>query len=135
MRREGSDVTVVAISGCVPLALAAAEELAGQGISAEVIDPRTLVPLDSKTIVESGRRTGRLVITEPAHRTCGAAAEIAAIVAEEAFDALHAPIRRVTAPNMQVPFSPVLEAELYPTTEKIAAAIAPASARRRVREV
>ena len=123
VRREGSDVTVVAISGCVPLALAAAEQLAGDGISVEVIDPRTLVPLDSRTIIESVRRTGRLVITEPAHRTCGAAAEIAAIVTEEAFDALKAPVRRVTAPNMQVPFSPVLEAELYPTTEKIAAAI------------
>ena len=124
VRREGRDVTVVAISGCVPLALAAAEQLAEQGISVEVIDPRTLVPLDSATIVESVRRTGRLVVAEPAHRTCGAAAEIAAIVADEAFDALRAPIRRVTAPNMQVPFSPVLEAELYPTTEKIAAAIA-----------
>jgi pyruvate dehydrogenase E1 component beta subunit len=124
VRREGSDVTVVAISGCVPLALAAAEHLAERGISAEVIDPRTLVPLDSATIVESVRRTGRLVIAEPAHRTCGAGAEIAAIVAEEAFHALRAPIRRVAAPNMQVPFSPVLEAELYPTTEKIAAAIA-----------
>ena len=123
VRREGDDVTVVAISGCVPLALAAAEQLAGEGISVEVIDPRTLVPLDTKTIIDSVRRTGRLIITEPAHRTCGAAAEIAAIVVEEAFDALKAPVRRVTAPNMQVPFSPVLEAELYPTTEKIAAAV------------
>jgi acetoin:2,6-dichlorophenolindophenol oxidoreductase subunit beta len=123
VRREGSDVTVVAISGSVPLALKAAESLAGQGISAEVIDPRTLVPLDTKTIIESVRRTGRLVIAEPAPKTCGAAAEIAAIVAEEAHDALRAPIRRVTAPNMQAPFSPALEADFYPTTEKIAAAI------------
>ena len=124
VRRAGDDVTVVAISGCVPLAIAAAEQAqAEQGISAEVIDPRTLVPLDIKTIVASVRRTGRLVITEPAHRTCGAAAEIAALVAELAFDALRAPILRVTSPDMQVPFSPVLEAELYPTTEKIAAAI------------
>ena len=124
VRREGGDVTVVAISGCVPLALAAAEHLAERGISAEVIDPRTLVPLDTKTIVESVKRTGRLVITEPAHRTCGAGAEIAAIAADEAFRFLRAPIRRVATPNMQVPFSPVLEAELYPTTEKIAAAVA-----------
>jgi len=123
VRREGTDVTVVGISGSLPLALKAADQLAGQGISAEVIDPRTLVPLDTKTIIESVRKTGRLVIAEPAHRTCGAAAEIAAIVAEEAFDALHAPIRRVTAPNMQIPFSPPLEAELYPTVEKIAAAV------------
>ena len=122
-RRQGDDVTLVAISGAVPLALKAAEMLAQEGISVEVIDPRTLVPLDSRTIIKSVRRTGRLVIADPAHKTCGAAAEISAIVAEEAFDALRAPIKRVTAPNMQVPFSPVLEAELYPTTEKIAAAI------------
>ena len=123
IRRQGTDVTVVAISGCVPLALKAADLLAQEGISVEVIDPRTLVPMDTKTILESVRRTGRLVVAEPAHKTCGAAAEISAIVAEEAFDVLRAPILRVTSPNMQVPFSPVLEAELYPTTEKIAAAI------------
>ena len=123
IRRQGTDVTVVAISGCVPLALKAADSLAQEGISVEVIDPRTLVPMDTKTILESVRRTGRLVVAEPAHKTCGAAAEISAIVAEEAFDVLRAPILRVTSPNMQVPFSPVLEAELYPTTEKIAAAI------------
>ncbi len=123
VRRQGDDVTVVGISGSLPLALKAAESLAEQGISAEVIDPRTLVPLDTKTIIASVKRTGRLVIAEPAHRTCGAGAEIAAIVAEEAQDALRAPIRRVAARNMQVPFSPVLEAEIYPTTEKIAAVI------------
>ena len=123
VRREGNDVTLVAISGAVPLALKAAELLAQEGISVEVIDPRTLVPLDSKTIIKSVKRTGRLVIADPAHKTCGVAAEISAIVAEEAFDALRAPIKRVTAPNMQIPFSPVLEAELYPTTEKIATAI------------
>ena len=122
-RRQGDDVTLVAISGAVPLALKAAELLAQEGISVEVIDPRTLVPLDSQTIIKSVRRTGRLVIADPAHKTCGAAAEISAIVAEEAFEALRAPIKRVTAPNMQIPFSPVLEAELYPTTEKIAAAV------------
>ena len=123
VRRHGDDVTVVAISGSVPLALKAADALAAEGVSVEVIDPRTLVPLDSRAIIESVRRTGRLVIADPAHRTCGAAAEISAIVAEEAYDALRAPIRRVTAPNMQIPFSPVLEAELYPTAEKIAEAV------------
>ena len=123
IRRDGKDVTIVAISGAVPLALKAAETLATEGISAEVIDPRTLVPLDSKSIIASVRRTGRLVIADPAHKTCGAAAEISAIVAEEAFDALRAPIKRVTAPNMQIPFSPILEAELYPTADKIAAAV------------
>lgn len=122
-RREGSDVTVVGVSGSLPLALKAAEHMAERGVSVEVIDPRTLVPLDTKTIVESVMRTGRLVVAEPAHRTCGAAAEIAAIVADEAHSALRAPIKRVAALNMQIPFSPALEAELYPTTEKIVAAI------------
>lgn len=121
--RKGSDATVVGISGSLPLAMKAAEQMAEKGVSVEVIDPRTLVPLDTKTIVESVMRTGRLVVAEPAHRTCGAASEIAAIVADEAHGALRAPIKRVTALNMQVPFSPALEAELYPTTEKIVAAI------------
>ena len=124
VRREGTDVTVVAISGAVPLALIAAEQLAKQGISAEVIDPRTLVPLDTGAIIRSVKRTGRLVVVDPAHKTCGAAAEISAIVAEEAFSSLRAPIIRVTAPNMQIPFSPALEAQLYPTADKIAAAVA-----------
>ena len=123
IRREGTDVTVVAISGAVPLAMKAAEQMAAKGISVEVIDPRTLVPMDTKTIIASVRRTGRLVITEPAARTCGAAAEISAIVCEAAFDALKAPIKRVTALNMQVPFSPALEPQIYPTTERIVAAI------------
>lgn len=118
--REGDDVTIVAISGSVLEAVATADELAEEGISAEVIDPRTLVPLDSEAIVRSVEKTGRLVIAEPAHRTCGAAAEISAIVAEEAVHALRGPILRVTAPDMQIPFSPDLESLLYPTREKIA---------------
>lgn len=122
-RREGSDVTLVAVSGSVPLAMQAAEDMAARGVSCEVIDPRTLVPLDTKAIVRSVLRTGRLVIAEPAHRTCGAAAEIAAVVADEAMHALRAPIKRVCALNMQVPFSPALEAEIYPTKERITAAI------------
>lgn len=122
-RREGEDVTVVAISGSVPAAVAAADELSEEQISAEVIDPRTLVPLDAEAIVRSVKRTGRLVIAEPAHRTCGASAEIAAIVSEQAQHALRAPVLRVTAPDMQIPFSPVLERELYPSQEKIAEAI------------
>jgi pyruvate dehydrogenase E1 component beta subunit len=123
VRREGEDATVVAIAGAVPLALKAADALAEEGVSVEVIDPRTLVPLDKRTIIESVRRTGRLVIADPAHRTCGAAAEIAAIIAEEVQPSLKAPIRRVTALDMQIPFSPALEAQLYPTAEKIAAAV------------
>ena len=121
--REGTDVTVVAISGSVPEAILAAEDLAAEGVSVEIIDPRTLVPLDRDAIVRSVVKTGRLVVAEPAHRTCGAAAEISAIVAEDAFDSLRAPIVRVTAPDMQIPFSPSLESQMYPTRLTIAAAI------------
>ena len=121
--RPGTDVTVVAISGSVPEALLAAEDLALEGVSVEVIDPRTLVPLDRDAIVRSVVKTGRLVVAEPAHRTCGAAAEISAYVVEEAFDSLRAPIVRVTAPDMQIPFSPSLEKQMYPTRFTIAAAI------------
>ena len=121
--RGGSDVTLVAISGAVPLAAQAAEVLEAEGISVEVIDPRTLVPMDTDAILESVTRTGRLVIADPAHRTCSAAAEISAIVAEEAFSALKAPIIRVTTPDMQIPFSPSLEAQLYPSKDSIIEAL------------
>ena len=121
--REGSDVTVVAISGSVPEALAAARTLEGEGLSVEVIDPRTLVPLDTEAIIRSVQKTGRLVVAEPAHRTCGAAGEISALVAEVAFESLRAPIFRVTAPDMQIPFGPSLEKQMYPTKLTIAAAI------------
>ncbi len=123
VRREGCDVTLVAISGCVPMALKAAEEMEARGVSCEVIDPRTLVPLDTRSIVQSVMKTGRLVIAEPAHKMCGAAAEISAVVVEEAFHFLRAPIKRVATANMQIPFSPSLEAQLYPTKEKIITAI------------
>ena len=121
--REGTDVTVVAISSCVPESLAAAEALAAEGVSVEVIDPRTLVPLDTDAILRSVAKTGRLVIADPAHRTCGAAAEISAIVCEEIFDSLKAPIVRVTTPDMQIPFSPALEKQMYPSRITIAEGI------------
>ena len=121
--REGTDVTLVAISGSVPEAILAAADLEAEGISVEIIDPRTLVPLDRNAILRSVAKTGRLVVAEPAHRTCGAAAEISALVAEEAFDSLLAPIVRVTAPDMQIPFSPSLEKQMYPTRETIGAAL------------
>ena len=123
IRRAGTDVTLVAISGCVPMAMKVAEELALEGISCEVIDPRTLATLDTRTIVESVLKTGRLVVTEPAHRTCGAASEIVSVVAETAHGALRAPIKRVCALNMQIPFSPALEKLMYPTPERIRAAV------------
>nr|WP_238429128.1 transketolase C-terminal domain-containing protein [Frankia nepalensis] len=122
--REGEDVTVVAIGDAVPAALRAAAGLAERGVGLEVIDPRTLVPLDKAAILASVAKTGRLVIADPAHRTCGAAAEIAAIVAEEGFAFLRAPIVRVVAPDVHPPFSPALERLMYPTPERIAAAAA-----------
>lgn len=121
--REGTDVTIVAVSSSVPEAVAAAAELEAEGVSVEVIDPRTLVPLDRDAIFRSVAKTGRLVIAEPAHRTCGAAAEISALVSEEVFDALKAPIVRLTAPDMQIPFSPSLEKQMYPNKDGIAAAV------------
>lgn len=121
--REGSDVTVVAIAGAVRHAITAADRAAKQGIDVEIIDPRTLVPLDVNAILESVARTGRLVIVDPANRTCGAAAEIAATVAEDAFDSLRRPIIRVTTPDVQIPFSPALEKHLYPDADTIEAAV------------
>ncbi|MGH8260668.1 MAG: alpha-ketoacid dehydrogenase subunit beta [Steroidobacteraceae bacterium] len=123
VRREGADVTVVAIAGTVPHALAAAGDVEKEGLSVEVIDPRTLVPLDVATILASVSKTGRLVAVDPAHRTCSAASEIAAIVAEQAFADLRAPVIRVTTPDTHIPFSPPLEARLFPTRQRIAEAI------------
>ncbi len=123
LRRTGGDVTLVCIGSTLTAALAAAEDLAGQGVSVEVIDPRTLVPLDAEAILSSVGKTGRLVIVDPANRTAGAAAEIAALVAEQAFDSLRRPILRVTTPDVVIPFSPALEEPLYPSRESIAAAI------------
>jgi pyruvate dehydrogenase E1 component beta subunit len=123
VKREGSNVTVVAIAGGVPLALGAADELAKEGISVEVVDPRTLVPLDKATILESVKKTGHLVIVDRAHKNCSAASEISAIVAEEGFWSLQAPIQRVTTDDIQVPFSPALEPQIFPSKEKIIAAV------------
>jgi len=123
VKRDGTDVTVVAIAGTVPQALAAASELERDGLSVEVVDPRTLVPLDSATILGSVEKTGRLVVADPAHRTCSAASEIAALVAEDGFWSLKAPIQRVTTPPVHVPFSPALEPQMYPTKDKIAQAV------------
>lgn len=123
IRRQGRDVTVIATSLMVPRALEAAEALAAEGIDVEVVDPRTLVPLDLPAILDSVGKTGRVVIADECHRSCGVAAELAALIADEAFDALRAPVKRVTFPDVPVPFSPVLERALEPTTEKVAAAV------------
>jgi len=119
VRREGNDVTLVAIGTAIGPALDAAETLKHNGISAEVIDPRTLVPLDDATIIQSVSKTGRLIVIDGAARTCGAAGEISARVCEQAFDKLKAPILRVTAPDVHAPYSPVLEAALYPNATRI----------------
>lgn len=108
VKREGKDVTVVAMALTVHEALAAATTLQEKGISIEVVDPRTLVPLDKETIINSVKKTGRLIVFDEEPKTGSAAAEIAAIVADEAFDYLDAPIKRVCAPDTPVPYSPVL---------------------------
>ena len=121
--RAGTDVTLVAISSAVQQAIVAAKTLEAEGISVEIIDPRTLVPFDSDAVLNSVARTGRLVIADPANKTCGAAAEISAIVSEQAFDCLKAPILRVTTPDTHIPFSPALEKQLYPNANSIADAV------------
>ena len=123
VKRTGTDVTVVAIGEMVRQALAVAETLAGEGIGVEVVDPRTLVPLDTETILASVQKTGRLVIVEGARRRCGAGAEIAAVVAQECFDELKAPIHRVAALDVPVPFSPPLEQYVVPEATRVVAAV------------
>lgn len=123
LKRQGEDITVVAIGGAVPRALAAAIELEKERISVEVIDPRTLVPLDMETILRSVRKTGRAVIVDPAHLTCSAASEISATIVEQAFQCLRAPVRRVTTPDTHIPFSPKMETRLFPTKDRILAAV------------
>jgi pyruvate dehydrogenase E1 component beta subunit len=125
IKREGTDVTVVAITRMVTDALAAAEDLARDGISVEVVDPRTLVPLDKQAIIASVMKTGRLVVADEAQPTCGAAAEIAALVAEDddAFNCLDAPIQRVARKPVPVPFSPPMFRFMTPNAEDIKAAI------------
>jgi pyruvate dehydrogenase E1 component beta subunit len=123
VKRPGSDVTIVATSYMVHEALQAAEELAGRGIEAEVIDPRTLLPLDMEAILTSVRKTHRVVIVHEAVKFCGFGAEIAAQVAEAAFDALEAPPVRVAAPFCPVPFSAPLEEAYLPNARDIVAAV------------
>jgi pyruvate dehydrogenase E1 component beta subunit len=123
--RPGRDVTIVATSRLVHEALVAAERLAADGIEAEVIDPRTLVPLDLETILASVRRTNRIVIAHEAVTHGGVGAEVAARVQEEAFDDLDAPVARVGAPFTPAPFSPPLEDAFLPGAEEIVRACSP----------
>jgi len=123
VRRKGNDVTIVGKLLTMYRALAAAETLAEKGIEAEVIDPRTLVPLDKELILASVRKTGRLVIAEEDNLTGGWAAEVAAIVADEGFMWLDAPIKRVSAPDVPAPFAPVLEGAYVPDVQRIVQAV------------
>jgi pyruvate dehydrogenase E1 component beta subunit len=123
IRREGADVTLWGTFFMLHKALEVAEELQKEGISVEVIDPRTLVPLDKKTLIESVKKTGRLVLVTEETKTGATTAEVAAIVQEEAFDWLDAPIMRVNAPDTPVPFSPPLEQYFIPDNKRIAQAI------------
>ncbi len=119
IKREGEDITVVASAQMVGRTLSAAEKLADDNISIEVVDPRSLSPLDEETILNSVKKTHRLLIVHEEVKFAGSGAEIAAVAAEKAFDYLDAPILRVAAPFTPVPFSPVLEAEFIPGEEKI----------------
>jgi pyruvate dehydrogenase E1 component beta subunit len=120
--REGTDVTIVGYSRMLQVALRAAAQLAEQGVSAEVIDLRTLRPLDMNTVYESVRKTHRLVMAEEDWRTIGIGAEIAASVSEQCFDALDAPVRRVAMPDVPMPYAKNLELALVPTEEEVVAA-------------
>jgi pyruvate/2-oxoglutarate/acetoin dehydrogenase E1 component len=122
-KREGADVTIVATLYMVHKALSAAEQLEEKGTSAEVVDPRTLTPLDKATIVRSVKKTGRLVIVSEDCKTAGVSAEIAAVVAEEAVDYLDAPIKRVAEPDTPIPFSPPLEQHVIPDEKAIIKAV------------
>jgi pyruvate dehydrogenase E1 component beta subunit len=123
VKREGTDCTIVARSLTVPLALKAAEELEKQGVSVEVIDPRTIRPLDIETIINSVKKTNRVVIAEESHPFCGVAAEISAQLMERAFDYLDAPVRRVSGADAPMPYARNLERLALPDVEKIVAAV------------
>jgi pyruvate/2-oxoglutarate/acetoin dehydrogenase E1 component len=123
VKREGADLTIVAISRMVNQALAAADALSAEGIEVEVIDPRTLSPLDDETILSSVAKTHRLLVVDEDNPRCSAATDIAAMVADRGFDALDAPIKRLTAPHTPVPFSPPLEQFYVPSAERIADAV------------
>jgi pyruvate dehydrogenase E1 component beta subunit len=121
--RQGNDVTVIAIGIMVQKALEAAERLAKEGIEAEVVDPRTLVPLDKETLIQSVAKTGRVIIAHEAHKRAGPGAEIAAMLAEEAVEYLDGPVLRVAARNVPLPYSPELENYVLPGTQDLIEAV------------
>lgn len=119
VKRQGTDLTIVAIGKQVHTAITAAEILAKKGVQVEVIDPRTLSPLDEDTILSSVAKTNRLIVIDEANPRCSIATDIAALVADKAFDSLDAPIKRITAPHTPVPFAPILEDLYLPSPEKV----------------
>jgi pyruvate/2-oxoglutarate/acetoin dehydrogenase E1 component len=121
--REGEDITIVATMFMVHEALSAADTLKKEGLSAEVLDPRTLVPLDKEALVASVKKTGRAVIVSEGCKTAGVTAEIAAVIAEEAIDYLDAPLVRVAEPDTPIPFSPPLEKAVIPNKDTIIKAV------------
>jgi pyruvate dehydrogenase E1 component beta subunit len=123
IKRTGKDVTIVATHALVGRSLRAADEVAGEGIDVEVVDPRTIVPLDKAMILESVKKTGRLLVADEGPKTCGVAAEIAAMVAEEGIFHLRAPVERVCSPDTPVPFSPPLEKAYIPDEKDLLPAI------------
>lgn len=123
VKREGADATIVATLYMVHKALDAAKKLEGEGISVEIVDPRTLTPLDKRTIIKSVKKTGRLIIVSEDCKTAGVSAEIAAVIAEEAIDYLDAPIKRVAEPDTPIPFSPPLEQYVIPDEKAIIKAV------------
>lgn len=123
VKREGTDITLVATSSMVYSALEAADALAKEGVSVEVVDPRTIQPLDMETILASVRKTHRALVVDEGHRSFGASAEIAAEIAEKAFDYLDAPVKRYAAMDVPVPFSPALEDLTIPNTEGVIALV------------
>jgi len=123
VKREGKDVTIVATAAMVHKSLEVAEKLEKDGISVEVVDPRTIVPLDVDTIINSIKKTGKLVVVDEGYPRCGFATDVAALAVNKAFDSLKAPVKIVTPPATPVPFSPVLESEWIPSTEKIEKAV------------
>ncbi|MEN2454194.1 alpha-ketoacid dehydrogenase subunit beta, partial [Bacillus sp. JR_15] len=119
IKRKGADVTIVAIGKQVHTALQAAEQLSARGIEAEILDPRSLSPLDEEAVLASVEKTNRLVIVDEANPRCSIAADIASLAADKGFDSLDAPVKKVTAPHTPVPFSPPLEDLYLPTPEKV----------------
>jgi pyruvate dehydrogenase E1 component beta subunit len=117
--RRGSDVTICALGAMVPRSVEAAERLSGEGVDAEVIDVRSLVPLDASTILDSAARTGRFVTVEESPRLCGWGAEVASIVAEERFFDLDGPIVRITTPHVPLPAADALEDAAIPSVDRI----------------